>query len=107
MEKHRDLPDDGTHGIIHNGVYRRFDDEAVRLPDGFGRYRPTSLSKHEDFARFWLSDAPFPADSCDGQKNLAGEPPKFPAPVTAPQDRSALRPDPPDREEEVLHRTDG
>ena len=34
MEKHRDLPDDGTHGIIHNSVYRRFDDEAVRLPSG-------------------------------------------------------------------------
>ncbi|MGJ5196554.1 DUF2235 domain-containing protein [Bradyrhizobium sp. SZCCHNR1085] len=76
-KKGRDLPDAGLHGIIHGSVYRRFDAEAVRLFDGFGRYRPTALERHEDFARFWLAGAKFPADSYDRQKNLAGEPPRF------------------------------
>lgn len=78
-EKHRDLPDDGLHGIIHESVYRRFDSDNVRLVDGFGAYRPTSLRKHEDFARFWGAGAPFPANSYAGQKSLAGGPPAFPA----------------------------
>ncbi len=78
-EKHRELPDEGLHGIMHASVYRRFDSEAVRLTDGFGAYRPTSLRRHEDFARFWEAGATFPANSYVGQRNLAGEPPEFPA----------------------------
>ncbi|WP_051000261.1 T6SS phospholipase effector Tle1-like catalytic domain-containing protein [Bradyrhizobium diazoefficiens] len=78
-EKARDLPDDGLHGIIHESVYQRFDAEAVRLFCGFDRYRPKALERHEDFARFCQAGAPFPANSYDGQKNLAGAPPEMPA----------------------------
>lgn len=74
-EKHRDLPDGGLHGIIHESVYRRFDGKTVRLVDGFGAYRPISLRNHEDFARFCVAGAPFPANSYAGQKNVAGHPP--------------------------------
>ncbi|MDN4985550.1 DUF2235 domain-containing protein [Bradyrhizobium sp. WYCCWR 13022] len=89
-EKHRDLPDGGLHGIIHESVYRRFDAEAVRLDDGYGAYRPVSLSRHDDFARFWAAGAAFPANSYDGQKNLAGEPPEFPAEESPTRDRPAV-----------------
>jgi hypothetical protein len=66
-------------GIMHASVYRRFDGERVRLTGGYGAYRPIPLRKHVDFARFSEKDAPFPADSYEGQRNLAGEPPRFPA----------------------------
>lgn len=77
-EKPRDLPDGGLRGIMHPSVYRRFDGTAVRLTDGYGAYRPIALRRHEDFARFWEEGAAFPANSYDGQKWLAGEPPSFP-----------------------------
>ncbi|MET4149070.1 DUF2235 domain-containing protein [Bradyrhizobium sp. RT7b] len=87
-EKNRDLSDEGLHGIMHASVYRRFDGESVRLTHGFGAYRPASLRRHEDFARFWEPGAPFPANSYDGQKNLAGEPPEFPAEARTPNEEA-------------------
>lgn len=63
---------------MHPSVYRRFDGVAVRLTDGYGAYRPVALRLHDDFARFWEAGAAFPANSNDGQKWLAGEPPTFP-----------------------------
>lgn len=76
-EKHRDLP--GAGAIMHASVYRRFDAGSVRLTDAFGAYRPSTLRAHEDFGRFYEGGARFPANSYDGQKHLAGEPPAFDA----------------------------
>lgn len=76
-EKHRELPGDGA--IMHASVYRRFDGSDVRLTDGFGAYRPVPLRAHQDFARFYKDKAQFPANSYEGQRHLAGEPPRFPA----------------------------
>jgi hypothetical protein len=82
-EKDRDLPDNGLSGVMHASVYRRFDGETVRLFNGYGAYRPAPLHKHVDFARFWGNGAPFPANSYEGQQNLAGEPPILPVEAKA------------------------
>jgi hypothetical protein len=64
---------------MHRSVYRRFDLKAVQVYDRLSRYRPATLSTHNDFKAFFGPSAPFPANSEHSATAVAGEPPPLPA----------------------------
>src|SRR6266536_2418843 len=71
-EQVRTLP--SSEAVMHCTVYERFDLEAVQVYDAFAPYRPVTLAKHNDFARFYAADASFPANSLESATALADEP---------------------------------
>jgi hypothetical protein len=71
-EEKRKLP--GTAAVMHPSVYHRFDLPAVQLFDRQGPYRPETLQDHDDFKRFCLPGAEFPAKSFAGTTVAAGKP---------------------------------
>jgi hypothetical protein len=42
---------------MHKSVYRRFEAEEVVLYDTLGRYRPSNLKNHADFAHYYNNGA--------------------------------------------------
>jgi uncharacterized protein (DUF2235 family) len=76
-EEKRKLP--GAAAIMHPSVYHRFDLPAAQLYDRRGPYRPETLQDHNDFKRFCLPGAEFPAKSFAGATVAAGNPPAMPA----------------------------
>lgn len=73
----RKLP--ATAATMHRSVYRRFDLEAAQVYDKMSRYRPETLSTHDDLKSFYGPAAPFPAKSEQTATATAGEPPPLPA----------------------------
>jgi uncharacterized protein (DUF2235 family) len=73
----RELKNPAT--TMHRSVYRRFDLKAVQVYDRLSRYRPATLSTHNDFKAFFGPSAPFPANSEHSATAVAGEPPPLPA----------------------------
>lgn len=68
----RRLP--SPNSIIHRSVYQRFDLTAAPIYDEMRPYRPDTLKTHNDFARFYQTDAPFPAQSLEGATSVADDP---------------------------------
>jgi uncharacterized protein (DUF2235 family) len=75
-KENRKLPNPAT--IIHRSVYRRFDLKDVQIYDKMIRYRPETLSTHDDFKGSYGAAAPFPATSEQSATAVAGEPPPLP-----------------------------
>jgi hypothetical protein len=71
-EQPRKLP--SPDAIMHQTVYERFDLTAVQVYDELVRYRPVTLAKHHDFARFYVPGAEFPAKSLESATAVAEEP---------------------------------
>ena len=61
--------------IMHRSVYERFDLKAVQVYDQRIPYRPNTLARHVDFARYY-GGSPFPADSLGCQTAMSEEPPQ-------------------------------
>jgi hypothetical protein len=59
---------------MHRSVYERFDLRTVQVYDELTPYRPTTLTKHNDFAAFYEPGAQFPAQSLQSATALAEEP---------------------------------
>jgi Uncharacterized alpha/beta hydrolase domain (DUF2235) len=70
-EKARDLPSDTA--IMHRSVYGRFDLDRVQVFDRLTPYRPETLRRHIDFARFYEAAA-IPASSGVNPRCAAAEP---------------------------------
>lgn len=77
-EQHRDLPRDPKTKIssatMHRSVYERFDLPAAFVYDAWVPYRPSTLRDHVDFAKFYETGAPFPANSLSTASALADDP---------------------------------
>jgi Uncharacterized alpha/beta hydrolase domain (DUF2235) len=71
-EQPRRLP--GSDAVMHRTVYERFDLPAVQVYDELIPYRPVTLAKHDDFARFYIPGAEFPAKSLESATAVAEEP---------------------------------
>jgi len=68
-EEYRKLPSDDA--PIHRSVYERFDLPEAFEYDTWKPYRPETLRSHVDFAQYYLTDAPFPANSLNGPTAIA------------------------------------
>jgi hypothetical protein len=75
-KENRKLP--ASAATMHRSVYRRFDLAAVHVYDKMSRYRPETLSTHDDLKSFYAPAAPFPATSEQIATATAGEPPPLP-----------------------------
>lgn len=77
-EKQRELPVDLATNLsfatMHRSVYERFDLSEAFVYDAWIPYRPKTLIKHVDFARFYQPDAPFPATSLSSATAMADDP---------------------------------
>jgi uncharacterized protein (DUF2235 family) len=71
-KKSRTLP--RPDAVMHPSVYQRFDLDAVPVYDVVRPYRPDTLSTHVDFARFYGTGTPFPANSMKYATALADDP---------------------------------
>jgi hypothetical protein len=71
-EKKRKLP--SADAVMHRSVYERFDLRAAPIYDEMRAYRPDTLASHSDFARYYLTGAPFPADSTKAATAMADDP---------------------------------
>jgi hypothetical protein len=77
-EQHRDLPVDKKTKIskatMHKSVYERFDLPAAFAYDAWIPYRPITLRNHVDFAKYYETDAAFPAASLSSATAMADDP---------------------------------
>jgi uncharacterized protein (DUF2235 family) len=71
-EKKRQLPGPGA--IMHRSVYERFDLAAAPVYDQMRAYRPETLATHTDFAAYYKTNAPFPAQSLQTATAVADDP---------------------------------
>jgi hypothetical protein len=70
-EQARRLP--SPDAVMHRTVFERFDLEAVQVYDELIPYRPVTLAQHNEFARFYVAGAPFPANSLESATALADD----------------------------------
>jgi hypothetical protein len=77
-EQHRDLPVQKETKIskatMHKSVYQRFDLTKAFEYDAWSPYRPSTLSNHIDFARYYEPGAVFPATSLSTATEMAHVP---------------------------------
>ncbi|HWJ17682.1 MAG TPA: hypothetical protein VNR65_03035 [Geobacterales bacterium] len=78
MEQYRDLPVEKDTKIskatMHKSVYQRFDLTKAFEYDAWIPYRPSTLSNHIDFARYYEPGAVFPATSLSTATEMVYDP---------------------------------